>query len=51
MVEFSFQLAGPGSRFLAWVIDTLIMLAGKALTPWTRADRRTGKSKAQEVAA
>lgn len=25
MVEFSFQLAGPGSRFLAWVIDTLIM--------------------------
>ena len=36
---------------LAIVIDTLIMLAGKALTPWTRADRSTGKPKAQEVAA
>ena len=36
---------------LAIVIDTLIMLAGKALTPWTRADRSTGKPKAQEGAA
>ncbi|MEC9325262.1 MAG: ABC transporter permease subunit, partial [Actinomycetota bacterium] len=36
---------------LAIVIDTLIMLTGKALTPWTRADRSTGKPKAQEVAA
>jgi uncharacterized RDD family membrane protein YckC len=25
MVDFSFQLAGPGSRFLAWLIDTLIV--------------------------
>lgn len=36
---------------LAIVIDTLIMLAGKALTPWTRADRGPVKAKAQEVAA
>jgi uncharacterized RDD family membrane protein YckC len=26
MVEFSFQLAGPGSRFLAWLIDSILVL-------------------------
>lgn len=26
MVEFSFQIAGPGSRLLAWVIDTVIFI-------------------------
>jgi len=36
---------------LAVVIDTLIMLAGKALTPWTRESRasRAGRSRRVKV--
>jgi osmoprotectant transport system permease protein len=36
---------------LAIVIDTLIMLAGKALTPWTRASRAGRTVRAKAVAA
>jgi osmoprotectant transport system permease protein len=34
---------------LAVVVDTLIMLAGKALTPWTRASRAGRPSRVKAV--
>ncbi|MGV0644670.1 ABC transporter permease [Mycolicibacterium sp. XJ879] len=36
---------------LAVIVDTLIMLAGRALTPWTRASRTTRISRADRIKA